>query len=269
MFEHNRNVHYEANGRDNLPKKIRGKARWTKLRDRDWSYIIHAEGKPRSLKYINDVWYQTGWSADTQRYFTNSSQKIEHPKQFRLGTKTAPILSEVDQKCLQGISSTEETNDSQEEGPSMRRGGFRDQEALNQILRGDAEDQPIENKCTDDELSTLIGKVEMTTTETMTKATQQIVKAHIREGGPVDENPMRPSIAIADQVRTLQDRTSTVKEERGDQTMHILYKGLLEIKIRTEDHLVKDCLKEDHLEEDHQEEDPLEEPHHVTSTVRC
>lgn len=44
----------------------------------------------------------------------------------------------------------------------------------------------------------------MTTTKTMTEATQQIVKAHIRGGGPVEENPMQPSIAIADKVRTLQ-----------------------------------------------------------------
>ena len=57
MFEHNCNVHYEARRRDNLLKEIRGKARWTKIGDRDWSYVIHAEGKPRSLKYINDVWY--------------------------------------------------------------------------------------------------------------------------------------------------------------------------------------------------------------------
>lgn len=38
----------------------------------------------------------------------------------------------------------------------------------------------------------------------MIEATQQIVEAHIKKGGPANENPMRPSTAIADQVKTLQ-----------------------------------------------------------------
>ena len=38
----------------------------------------------------------------------------------------------------------------------------------------------------------------------MMAATQQIMEAHIRGGGPVDENPMRPSSAIVNEVRTLQ-----------------------------------------------------------------
>ena len=44
----------------------------------------------------------------------------------------------------------------------------------------------------------------MTTTATMTKAAQQAAEAYIRGGGPIDENPMRPSSAIASEVRTLQ-----------------------------------------------------------------
>ena len=54
-----------------------------------------------------------------------------HPEQFGLGTKKAPILSEEDQKCLQGVPSIEEIRDGQEEGPSTRKGGFLDQEVIN------------------------------------------------------------------------------------------------------------------------------------------
>ena len=147
---------------------------------------------------------EQGGARKLESIFTNSSQRIEHPEQFGSGTKTAPILSEIDQKCLQGVLSIKETHNGQEEGPSTRRGGFLDQEAINCILLGDTEDQPVGDACTDDELSTLIGKVETTTTKTMTKTTQQTVEAHIREGGLADENPMRPPSAIASEVRTLQ-----------------------------------------------------------------
>ena len=43
----------------------------------------------------------------------------------------------------------------------------------------------------------------MTTTETMTEAAQT-TEAYVRGGGPAEENPMRPSSAIASEVRTLQ-----------------------------------------------------------------
>ena len=52
------------------------------------------------------------------------------------------------------------------------------------------EDQLLGDTWTDDKLSTLIGKVEMTTTKTITEATQQMVEAHIKREGPADENPM-------------------------------------------------------------------------------
>ena len=118
------------------------------------------------------------------RYFTNSSQRIQCPENFGLGTKTAPILSETDQKRLQGVPSIEENYDGQEEGPSTSR------RAAHQTLLGDAEDQPVRDARTDDELSMLIEKVEMTTTEVMTETAQQTVEAHIRGGGPTNENPM-------------------------------------------------------------------------------
>ena len=190
MFKDNYNVHFQVRRRDDLPKEIRGKARWTLLESRDWSYIIHVEGKPCSIEYINNMWYRTGWSADTQKYFTNLSQRIEHPEQSGLGTKTTPILSETDQKRLQGVPSIKKTNDDQEEEPSTRREGFLDQEAINCILLGDAEDQHIGDACTNDELLTLIGKVEMTITKTMTETAQQAAEAHIKGGGPTDENPI-------------------------------------------------------------------------------
>ena len=219
MFPDSRNIHYLTHGRDNLPKEIRGKARWTLLENRDWSYVIYAEGKPRSVEYINEAWYRTAWSKETGRYFMNSSQRIRHPEQFRLGTKTTPILLEVDQKHLQGVPSTEETqdgqeerlntgkapeiakaDDDQEEGTSTRILSFLDQETLKRVLHRDLE----EDTCINNELSTLIEKVEMTTTATVTKAAQQTAEAYIREGGPIDENPMRPLSAITSKVRTLQ-----------------------------------------------------------------
>lgn len=107
-----------------------------------------------------------------------------------MGTKAAPILSKADQKCLQGVSSTEETNDGQEEGPSTRGSGFLNQEIFDQILNRETEDQLIGDARTNNELSTLIEKVKMAATETMTEATQYIVEAYIREGGPANENPM-------------------------------------------------------------------------------
>ena len=148
----------------------------------------------------------------------NLNQRIQHPEHFGLGTKTAPILSEVDQRRLQGVPSTEETQDGQEERPQKEKApeitktdndqgegtstrilGLLDQETLRRVLHGDLEKEIR----IDDELSTLIEKVEMTTTETMTKAAQT-TEAYVRGGGPADENPMRPSSAIASEVRTLQ-----------------------------------------------------------------
>ena len=188
-FPDNQNVHYTARRRDDLPKEIRERARWTLLENRDWSYVIYAKEKPQLVEFINDTWYRTTWTKETGRYFMNLSQRIRHPKEFGLGTKAAPILSEVDQRRLQGVPSIEETHDGWEEGPSTR---LKD------------EDQPIGDTWTDDELSTLIERVEMTTTEVATETAQQIAEAHIRGGGPADENPMQPSPAIASEVRTLQ-----------------------------------------------------------------
>ena len=181
--------------------------------------MIYVEGKACSVEFINDAWFRTGWSADIKSFYTNTNQKITHPEQFRLGTKEAPILSEEDQQRLQGVPSIEETNDSQEERPntgkasgsaeayddqeegtSMRILGFLDQETFKRVLHGDVE----EDAHIDDELFTLIEKVEMTTTTTMTEAAQQTAKAYIRGGGPIDENLMQPLSAITSEVRTLQ-----------------------------------------------------------------
>ena len=90
-------------------------------------------------------------------------------------------------------------DDDQGEGTSTRVLGLLDQETLKRVLHRDLEKETrIEN-----ELSILIEKVEMTTTETMTEAAQT-TEAYTRGGGPIDENPMRPSSAIASEVRTLQ-----------------------------------------------------------------
>ena len=160
--------------RDDLPKEIRGRARWTLLENRDWSYIVYVEGKPRSVEFINDTWYRIAWSKDTRKFFTNLNQRIQHPEHFGLGTKNAPILSEVDQRRLQGVPSTEETqdghkerlqkgkapgiteaDDDQGEGTSTRILGLLDQETLRRVLHGDLEKEIRTN----DELSTLIEKL--------------------------------------------------------------------------------------------------------------
>ena len=77
-----------------------------------------------------------------------------------------------------------------------------DQEVIDQLL--EAGDQPIGSAQDNDELSNLIGKVEMTTTETITESAQRTTEVYLRGGGPVEKNPMRPSSAIASKVRTLQ-----------------------------------------------------------------
>ena len=86
-----------------------------------------------------------------------------------------------------------ETSDGHEAGPSRH--------TIVQEDTEEAEDQPIGDAKIDDDLSTLIG-AKMTTTETTTATmTQQTVEALMRGGGPVQEdNPMRPSAAIADEV---------------------------------------------------------------------
>ena len=219
-FEDNRNVHFQVRKRDNLPKEIKGEAKWTQIGERDWSYAVHVEGNPRPVEYINDAWYRTRWSVDAQQYYTNLSRKIEHPEQLGLGTKTTPIPAEVDQRRLQGVPRIEETNKGQKEGPSTqlqedpeaeetnsgqerepstRILGFLDQETFRRVLHGNVE----EDARIDEELSTLIEKVEVTTTKMMSEATQT-TKAHDRGGGSASANPMRPAGTIADQVRTLQ-----------------------------------------------------------------
>ena len=114
-----------------------------------------------------------------------------------LGTKAKPILQEEDRRQIEGVPTVEETSDGHEAGPSRR--------TIVQEDTEDTEDQPIGDTKIDDDLSTLIG-AKMTTTETATATmTQQTVEALMRGGGPVQEdNLMRPSVAIADEVRNLQ-----------------------------------------------------------------
>ena len=163
--------------------------------------MVYVEGKACTVEFINDTWFRTGWSVDIKSFYTNKNQRITHPEQFGLGTKEAPILSEEDQRRLQGVPSIEETHNGQEEGPSTRRGGFLDQEVIDRLL--EAGDQTIGSAQDDNEMSNLVAKVEMTTTETMTEAAQ-MTEAYLRGGGPVEGNPMRSSSAIASEVRTLQ-----------------------------------------------------------------
>ena len=123
--------------------------------------------------------------------------RIEKPELLGLGTKSKPALQEEDRKWIEKVPAINETSDGHEAGPSQR--------TIVQEDIEDAKDQPIGDAKIDDDLSTLIG-AKMTTTKTTTATmTQQTVEALMRGGGPVQEdNPMRPSAAIADEVHDLQ-----------------------------------------------------------------
>ena len=102
-----------------------------------------------------------------------------------------PILQEEDRKRIEKVPVIDETSDGHKAGSSQR--------TIVQEDFDDDEDQPIGDAKIDDDLSMLIG-TQMTTTETATM-TQHTVEALLRGGGPVQEdNPMRPSAAIADEV---------------------------------------------------------------------
>ena len=151
----------------------------------------------RYVEYIYDNWYWIGWYGSAWQFHTSISKKIEKLELLGLGTKAKPILLEEDRKRIDKVPAINETSDRHKARPSRH--------TIVQEDSKDAEDQPIGDAKIDDDLSTLIG-AQMTTTETATATmTQQIVEALMRGGGPVQEdNPMRPSAAIADEVRNLQ-----------------------------------------------------------------
>ena len=60
-----KNSHYHRRVRDNLPKEIKGVAKWYKAPNRDWGYVINRENKLHYIEYINDSWYWTGWNGST------------------------------------------------------------------------------------------------------------------------------------------------------------------------------------------------------------
>ena len=108
-----------------------------------------------------------------------------------------PILQEEDRKRIEKVPAIDETSDGHEARPSRC--------TIVQEDFDDDQDQPIGDAKIDDDLSMLIG-ARMTTTETATM-TQYTVEALLRGGGPVQEdNPMRPSAAIAEEVRNLQEQ---------------------------------------------------------------
>ena len=61
LNEEGKNSHYHARVKDDLPKEIKGVARWYKAPDQDWGYVINRENKLCYVEYINDNWYWTGW----------------------------------------------------------------------------------------------------------------------------------------------------------------------------------------------------------------
>ena len=125
----------------------------------------------------------------------NRTNHIEKPELLGLGIRSTPILQEEDRKRIEKVPAIDETSDRHEAGPSRH--------TIVQEDFDDNEDQPIGDTKIDDDLSTLIG-AQMTTTKTATM-TQHTVEALLRGGGSVQEdNPMRPSVAIADEVHNLQ-----------------------------------------------------------------
>ena len=149
----------------------------------------------RYIEYINDNWYWTSWYGSARQFHTNISKRIEKPELLGLGTKAKLILQEEDRKQIKKVPVVEETSDGHEARPSRP--------TIVQEDLEDAEDQPIGDAKIDNGLSTLIG-AQMTTMETATM-TQHTIEALLRGGGPVQEdNLMRPSAAIADEVRNLQ-----------------------------------------------------------------
>ena len=125
----------------------------------------------------------------------NRTNCIEKPELLGLGTRSTPALQEEDRKRIDKVPVIDETSDGHKAGPSRR--------TIVQEDFDDNEGQPIGDAKIDNNLSTLIS-AQMTTTETATM-TQHTVEALLRGGGPVQEdNPMRPSVAIADEVRNLQ-----------------------------------------------------------------
>ena len=112
-----------------------------------------------------------------------------------LGTKAKPILQEEDHRWIEKAPAVDETSDGHKARPSRCTNVQEDS--------GDAEDQPIGDTKVDNDLSTLIG-AQMTTMEAATM-TQHMVEALLRGGGLAQEdNPMRPSVAIVDEVQNLQ-----------------------------------------------------------------
>ena len=180
--------------KDDLPKEIKGVAKWYKAPDWDWGYMINRENKLRYVEYINDNWYWTGWYRSARQFHMNIIKRIEKPELLGLGIKSRPILQEEDCKWIEKAPVVNETSDRHEARPSQQTIVWEESE--------DAEDQPIGDTKIDDDLSTLIG-AQMTTTETTTMM-QHTVEALLRGGPAQKDNPMRPSAAIAEEVRNLQ-----------------------------------------------------------------
>ena len=159
--------------------------------------MLRRENQLHYVEFINDTWYWIGWNKSARQFYTNQTNHIEKPELLGLGTKSKPALQEEDRKRIEKVPAIDETSDGHEAGPSRQ--------TIVQEDTEDTEDQPIGDAQLDDDLSTLIG-AKMTTTETATATmTHQTLEALIRGGGPVQEdNPMRPSAAIADEVRNLQ-----------------------------------------------------------------
>ena len=115
-----KNTHFIKRQRDDLPKEVKGVARWYKAPDQDWSYVIQRENKLHYVEYIKDTWYWIGWNKSAKAFYMNRTNHIEKLEQLGLGTKSTPILQEEDHKQIEKVPAIDKTSDGHEAGPSRR-----------------------------------------------------------------------------------------------------------------------------------------------------
>jgi hypothetical protein len=171
-------VFFEGRGSDNLPKEIKGKAKWStsiwELQGNGTYYIL-VQGRTTAVEYINHRWYFTRYWEDIQRFSTGNTFQLTRPEDYSLGTPEQPYLDERDQCWLYQIAGTSGSQSNTEPA-----------------LLPEEEDLPIGDSLVGNELSTELGAMTTTTV------------AHAQGGGVVtllSENPMNAPTAVAAQMQ--------------------------------------------------------------------
>jgi len=83
-------VYFNNRARNDLPANIKGVgAIWQdKGSAPEGTYTIKVQEKVYEVKYINDGWYYTYYSAPKGQYSVIAANLIKHPHQYGLGTKS-------------------------------------------------------------------------------------------------------------------------------------------------------------------------------------